>query len=73
MSGTSWATFDEATGYTEEKNLHIGGTIQRPNGTEFWMFNPPYGKPCRIRCGICKNPMDGYRHCPYCYPEKEEE
>ena len=38
--GNSYATFDEATGYTEEKNLHIGGTIPRGTSLEFWMTAP---------------------------------
>ena len=35
-----WATFDEETGYTEEKNLHIGGTIPRGTSLEFWLSIP---------------------------------
>jgi len=38
--GNSYATFEESTGYTEEKDLHIKGTIPRRNGTEFWLTCP---------------------------------
>ena len=38
--GTSYATFDEATGYTTEANPHIGGTIPRGTSIEFWMTAP---------------------------------
>ena len=40
MSGNQYATFEEKTGYTEEKNLHVRGTIERPNGIEFWLSQP---------------------------------
>ena len=38
--GTSYATFDEETGYTTEKNEHIGGTVSRGTSTEFWLSRP---------------------------------
>jgi len=38
--GNKWATFDEDTGYTEEKNPHISGTIPRGTKLEFWLSIP---------------------------------
>ena len=38
--GNSYATFEEKTGYTEEKNLHIRGTIPRGTRLEFWLTRP---------------------------------
>jgi len=67
--GQSYATKDNDP-YDGERGLHIQGTRDRGNKIDFWMFNPPISH-CRIRCGICKRCMNGYRHCPYCYPEKE--
>ena len=75
MPGTEWATFDAATGHTEEKDLHVRGTRLRQVGTDFWMFNPDVpqdGKACRIRCGICKQGMDGFKSCPDCFPWRQE-
>lgn len=68
--GQEWATPENELPYTPD--LHISGTVRTPRGITFWMFNPLGGKPCRIRCGICRNPMDGHRHCPYCFPDKQE-
>jgi|TARA_R100001530_G_scaffold75540_1_gene53047 hypothetical protein len=66
-----WATMDTVL---PEKDLHVQGTRLRGGGTmDFWMFNPPLVKPCRVRCGMCKRGMDGYRSCPHCYPDKQEE
>ena len=71
MSGQYLAT-PENDLYAGEKGLHISGTRDRGRALDFWMFNPPVaGNAYRIRGGICKRPMDGYRRCPYCYPEKE--
>lgn len=55
-----------------EKDLHVQGTIRKGsvgNKLVFWMFNPPLVKECRVRCGICKQGMDGHRSCPNCYPD----
>ena len=38
--GQQYATFDESAGWTEEKDLHIGGTIPRRHGLEFWLSIP---------------------------------
>ena len=67
--GQSWAT-DKNDPYEGEKGLHVSGTRQRRKGIDYWMFNPPL-KECRIRCGICKQPMGEERHCKNCYPNKE--
>jgi len=58
----------------EPADLHVRGTIPRGNGkVEFWMFNPPYAKGAvRMRCGICKGDMSGFRHCPQCFPDKKD-
>lgn len=68
--GNEWATTENELPYVPD--LHVSGTVKRPDSITFWRFNPPYGKPCRIRCGICHKPMDGYRHCPNCFPNKQE-
>ena len=73
MPGTEWATFEHSTGWTEEKNLHTSGTRIRGDGKfDIFLFNPSYdGKvKCVWRCGICKDSMDGYKHCPNCFPDK---
>ncbi len=38
--GNSYGTFEEKTGYTEEKDLHIHGTIPRGTKLEFWLTRP---------------------------------
>ncbi len=38
--GNSYATFEEKTGYTEEKNIHIGGTIPKGTSIVFWLTRP---------------------------------
>ena len=38
--GNQWATFEESTGWTEEKDLHISGTARTVRGTEFWLSRP---------------------------------
>ncbi len=67
-----YATLDTVS---PEADLHIKGTIPRAGGKlEFWMFNPPYGKGAvKMRCGICKGDMSGFRHCPNCFPNTKEE
>jgi len=73
---TQWATFEESTGYTNEKDLHTKGTGHRPGGgVIFWMFNPEIPQDatqCRVRCGMCKQSMDGHKSCPQCYPWRQE-
>lgn len=67
---TEWATMDTIS---PERDLHVQGTrLRGDGGIDFWMFNPPAVKVCRIRCGICKQGMDGYQSCPNCYPEREK-
>lgn len=70
--GQSWAT-PENDPYDGERDLHVLGTRDRgPKGIDFWMFNPPLREgSCRLRCGICKQPMGEERHCKNCYPNKE--
>jgi len=67
QGGNRWATMDTVL---PDKVVHVQGTSHGPGGSvTFWMFNPQR-KRCRIRCGICRRGMDGYRHCPYCYPRR---
>jgi hypothetical protein len=74
MAGTEWATMD--TVEWGLKDLHVKGTRLRGGaGMDFWMFNPDVpqdGKACRIRCGICKQGMDGFKSCPDCFPWRQE-
>ena len=65
--GQSWATPEND--YSDgERSLHISGTRDRGDKIDFWLFRAGR-KPCRIRCGICKEPMDGHEHCPRCIGE----
>jgi hypothetical protein len=69
--GAEWATMDTVG---TERDLHVKGTRLRGGGKiDFWMFDPPVVKPCRVRCGICKQGMDGYAHCPRCFLGKQVE
>ena len=74
MMGTEWATMDTIL---PEKDLHIKGTCRKAGGRiDFWLYNPPHQREKAegefpIFCGICKGQMNGYKHCPHCYPERE--
>ena len=70
MPGNEWATMDTVL---PEKDLHVKGSIIKGADHKFvfWMFNPPTISPCRVRCGLCRRGMDGYGHCPNCFPTEE--
>jgi len=72
--GHQWATMDTITG---EKDLHVKGTMRKSKKGEpvyaFHMFNPDIPQDrdqCRVRCGMCRHPMDGFKSCPNCYPDR---
>ena len=62
-----YATMDTITG---EKDLHVKGTLRKAGKYSFHMFNPPTVRACRVRWGACKRGMDGFEHCPVCYPQE---
>ena len=62
-----WATLENDL-YSGERGLHIRGTRDRGNKIDFWLFQADR-TPCRIRCGICKQDMSDYNHCPRCIGE----
>ena len=68
-----WATMDTVL---PEKDLHVKGTMRKPGGRySFMMYNPEIPQDrdnCRVRCGMCKRPMDGCRSCPNCYPWRQD-
>lgn len=72
--GTEWATIDTVL---PEKDLHVKGTMRKGGDKfAFMMFNPEIPQDrdkCQVRCGMCHQPMDGFKSCPTCYPWRQEE
>jgi len=64
--GNYYAT-PENDPYEGERSLHINNTRDRGNKIDFWMFVPKEKSGSIIRCGTCKTPLDGLKHCPRCY------